>query len=414
MPRPLSLNGTPLHTLVEAGRHALARSLVNGFVAEIPLYRQLPQEEIAGDITRITAHNLSMIARVFRDRDAPTDSELAPLRTSAARRAQEGVPLAALLSAYHVGARRVWEHLFTDACADDVQDVVDASRLILTYTQTVTAAVCDAYLREREHMVSQEQHARHAVISALLRGEPPTAAGSLAGVRLASRYLVLTLDVAAHPDETRPGTGAAIAGRRKIHRLSGELDAFAAEPVLSLLDTTGGLALVPLPDTVDWAAVGRLVDGMSKAAGADVRAAAELAEPQRIPHAAALTQDVLEVVRAYGRPPGLYRLCDVLLEYQLTRPSMATAELAGLLDPLTANPDLLRTVEIHLGNGLDRRRTAAALHVHPNTVDYRLRRVACLTGLDPADPAHLQRIGAALAARRIRAGGGGDGVTEPR
>ncbi|MEV0647307.1 helix-turn-helix domain-containing protein [Phytomonospora sp. NPDC050363] len=404
--RPLSLGNRPLHLLVERQRLSLARSLVAGFVEEIPMYRQLPHEEITGDITRITAHNLSMIAGVFRDRRAPTEAELAPLRSSAARRAQEGVPLNALLTAYHVGARRVWDHLFGDPAPGDLEDVTAASSLILVYTQAVTSAVCDAYLEERERMLSQEQHARHAVLTALLNGDDPATAGPSAGVRISSRYLVLTVEIAPHPDEDRPGTASAVAGRRKLHRATATLDAFASEPALTAFDATGGLALVPLGDcAVDWDAAGELVRDMSRAAGADVRSAAETAAPAGIPAAVTLTQEILDVARSFARPPGLYRLSDVLLEYQLTRPSVATGELAGLLDPLAGSPGLLRTVEVHLGNGLDRRRTAAALHVHPNTVDYRLRRVACLTGLDAADPADLQRIGAALAARRVLAGG---------
>lgn len=397
--RPLTLGDRPLHLVVERQRLSLARSLVAGFVEEIPMYRQLPHEEITGDITRITAHNLSMIASVFRDRRAPTEAELAPLRSSAARRAQEGVPLNALLTAYHVGARRVWDHIFGDAAPGDLDDVTAASSLILVYTQAVTSAVCDAYLEERERMLSQEQHARHAVLTALLNGEPP------GGVRISSRYLVLTLDIARHPDEDRPGTASVIAGRRKLHRATASLDAFADEPALTALDAGGGLALVAVGESdVDWDAVGDLAGEMSRAAGAAVRVAADTAAPEEIPAAVTLTQEILDVARSFARPAGLYRLSDVLLEYQLTRPSVATGELAGLLDPLADSPGLLRTVEVHLGNGLDRRRTAAALHVHPNTVDYRLRRVACLTGLDAADPAHLQRIGASLAARRALGG----------
>ncbi len=110
--------------------------------------------------------------------------------------------------------------------------------------------------------------------------------------------------------------------------------------------------------------------------------------------------EILELVVALGKPPALYQLTDVLLEYQLTRPSAAREELGRLLKPLERHPDLLSTVETYLRLGLDRRRTAATLHLHPNTVDYRVRRSVALTGLDPANPQQLQRIGAALVIRR--------------
>jgi sugar diacid utilization regulator len=43
-------------------------------------------------------------------------------------------------------------------------------------------------------------------------------------------------------------------------------------------------------------------------------------------------------------------------------------------------------LELYLAEDLNRRRTATAPHLHPSTVDYRLRRVVALTGLDPARP----------------------------
>ena len=102
------------------------------------------------------------------------------------------------------------------------------------------------------------------------------------------------------------------------------------------------------------------------------------------------------------RGPGAYSLADVLLEYQLSRPSDALPALGLLLEPLERNPDLVLTLETYLDHDLDRRGTAAALHVHPNTLDYRLRRVVDLTGIDPATSRGLQLVGAALAARRLR------------
>lgn len=88
--------------------------------------------------------------------------------------------------------------------------------------------------------------------------------------------------------------------------------------------------------------------------------------------------------------------------------------LSALLDPLQDNPDLLPTLELYLAEGLNRRRTAALLHVHPNTVDYRPRRIVALTGLDPGNPGDLQHIGAAFAARRVRAGAPESGIPEAR
>ncbi|MCF6467639.1 PucR family transcriptional regulator [Nonomuraea sp. MG754425] len=393
MVHALTLAGCPVHELLDRQATRLARRLVSGFSEQIPVYRRLPREELDGDITFITQHNLRLISRAFRDRRPPGRADLAPLRESAARRAQEGVPLEALLAAYHLGARMMSEWLFADAGPADLDDVLEANRIVLLYMEGATAAVCSAYLEERESLLSQEQHAMHAVVAALLGGDR----AALAGLRLPPRYLVLAVAAGRHPDEDGPG--GPVAGRRKLHRLRSAVQRFTAEPVLPALDTAGGLVLVPLQG--EGPELGELARTAGKAAGVPVWLAAECAPPQEVPAAARLVEEVLEVVRVFEQPPGGYRLADVLLEYQLTRSSQATELLAGLLDPLLDHPDLLRTLTAYLDLGLDRRRTAELLHVHPNTVDYRLRRVVGLTGLDPMDPAHLQRIGAALAARRL-------------
>ncbi|MBB2910481.1 hypothetical protein FHS43_001744 [Streptosporangium becharense] len=391
----LTLAGCPVHELLERQVTGLARQLVRVFVEEIPVYRRLPREELDGDITRITEHNLRMICEMFRHRRPPTSAELAPLRASAVRRAQEQVPLEALLAAYHLGARWVWDRLAATATPADFAAVLDMNRLVLLYTEAVTSAVCTAYLKEREGMLSQEQHAMHVAVSALLSGDHT----ALAAVRPAPGYLVMAIAMDAHPDEEQDEPGGSVAARRKLARIRAAAQCYATEQVLSVLDATGGLVLLPRGGETPAAA--EVVEAMSRAAGVPVWAATEQATPAEVPAAAGVAEEVLEVVRIFGRPPGAYRLADVLLEYQLTRPSRATARLASLLDPLLGNPDLLRTLEVHLETGLDRRRTAELLHVHPNTVDYRLRRAVSLTGLDPADPAQLQQIGAALAAKRF-------------
>ncbi|MCP9943913.1 helix-turn-helix domain-containing protein [Streptomyces somaliensis] len=75
-----------------------------------------------------------------------------------------------------------------------------------------------------------------------------------------------------------------------------------------------------------------------------------------------------------------------------------------LLDPLEAAPELLTTLTEYLAHGQSRKRAAAALHVHPNTVDYRLRRVAELTDVDVHSATDVVRLTAALIGRSTRSG----------
>jgi sugar diacid utilization regulator len=85
----------------------------------------------------------------------------------------------------------------------------------------------------------------------------------------------------------------------------------------------------------------------------------------------------------------------------VSRPGPARDRLADLLTPIAGRADLLSTLEGWFEADFDRRRAAAALHVHPNTLDYRLRRIAELTGLDPGTARGLQLLGAAVTAHQL-------------
>jgi DNA-binding PucR family transcriptional regulator len=71
-----------------------------------------------------------------------------------------------------------------------------------------------------------------------------------------------------------------------------------------------------------------------------------------------------------------------------------------VLLPLESDSAVLETLESFIDSGFDRAATARQLHVHPNTVVYRLRKASSLTGLDLSSPKDLVRVTMALGARR--------------
>ncbi|MGC4948294.1 PucR family transcriptional regulator [Streptomyces sp. DT224] len=409
--------GRPVAVRLRARVPALTTRVVARLLSDLPVYAQLPHEEIAGDIADIVQHNLRLFADVLEHRRAATDGELAQQRDSAAQRAEEGVPLDAILTAYQVGVAMCWEETAQDAGPGDLPAVLEIMDRILVLQQQLTSAVSGAYLEARQILDSQEHGGRHALMAALLTGEDLDGFTRRTGLRPAARYLTMTLALAPHPDEMGAGSpqgsgagpapgsgaGAGVAARRKIRRVRTALDRFAGTPALTALDASGGTVLLPVAEPPPWEGPGGLsglIAEATRAAGVPVTAAAETASPDGVPAAVARNAEIVDLVARTGRAPGLYRLADVLLEYQLSRPSEALRGLAGLLSPLDAKPELLHTLETYLGHGLDRRAAAAALHVHPNTVDYRIRRIDRLTGLSPARPADLQHLSAALVARR--------------
>lgn len=418
-PPPAQNVDSPLYARAERRIPAMTRAIVAALVEQIPIYRHLPREEIEGEVTTVGAANVVVLLRTLREGRPPTEDELAESRMSAARRAEERVPLSSVITAYHVLGRVTWQTLCDAATPAETPALIAAVDGIQRYVQHVTAAISAAYLEEQQSIYGEERDARRALSLALLTGAPAPGLASRIGVEVPATHVVLALHLGEHPDERDGGVRGTVAGRRKVRRLQSGLDDYAGHPVLSLLDFRGGVVL--LPATVvssplrradgqggDLPAgarerLGEVVAHLARTASAPVIAgAAWSASTAEIPGAADLARDVLRLVRRLDRPPGAYTVRDVLLEYQVSRSSVALPLLSGLLDPLERNPDLLHTLSCYVGNDLDRRRTATALHVHPNTLDYRLRRIVELTGLDPARVSGLQLLSAALVVRRLR------------
>lgn len=404
----LAVGGRCLHERISTRLPRLVSVILARLLAEVPLYGRLPAEELHGEVSAIIDHNIRVFGDLLRERRPAAASELDRQRRSARRRAEEGVPLDAVLEAYHLGSIVLWQEITAGATGDDLPDMLSGQELLLGYLRQVTTAVSAEYMEARQSLLHAEHDTRRALIAALLAGGALDNPAQHAGFALPEQYAVLVLSAAPHPDEINESVNGPVAGRRKVRRIQEVFEQSTDEPVLSVLDPNGGVILIPVRDAPapgvpgsgqpEWSRLCELVASAATAAGAEVIAAGAFAQPQEVPSAVSQAGEILHLVKRLAYPPMLYRLTDVLLEYQLSRPGPARVELARLLDPLRGNPELLRTLQIYLRNSLSRARTAAELYVHPNTVDYRLRRIARLTGLNPVLPTDMQHLRAALLA----------------
>ncbi|GAA1905479.1 helix-turn-helix domain-containing protein [Streptomyces durmitorensis] len=386
----------------------LAATVTRRIADGLPVYGRLPAEELHGDVRAIVVMTIRAFAEVLRTERMPPPEFLETVRRSAARRAEERLPVDAVVSAYHYGARICVEEV---AATAEPQDLIEAHRLLLDCLREITAAVTSGYVEESQSLIGERDAARHTALSALLDGldDRVDAGGARLdpahlGIRLPPCYLVLAFTIGRHPDEDREDVDATVASRRKIRRLRTELDRALGHPVLSRLSADEGLALIPsetAPDRApeaDRARLENLTRSLITVSGVPLTAGVAASAPADVPHAVRLATELRDTAVGTGRPPGVYPLTALLLDYQLTRASPARAHLAALLSPLAEGPDLTATLRTYFASNLDRRRTAARLHVHPNTVDYRLRRIAALTGLDVAAHTDLLTLRAALTA----------------
>jgi DNA-binding transcriptional ArsR family regulator len=355
---------------------ALARRVVQRIRAEVPGFDQLPSE--VQDM-EVAATARAAIRAFLQHAQGLPGRDTALSRERAVQRAEEGIPLAALVQTYHVGAEVVVDALAEAATPDEAAAVLHLTREQLRAVGLTVTRVSEAYLAG-----AADQHvAVRELTWALVRGERPEDVAARYGLVLESGYLVLRVR-APHP-------GDPAAARAALRWVLARTAPGADGRTLSLRDDLGGFVLLPATFPVeDIARPGSSADAVP------VVGLAPAPTPADVP-AAAVRADRIAAVA--GRP-GVHQLADVLLEYHLTRPADSAAEMAAVLDPLAAHPDLVPTLVAFLDADLNRRSAAQALGVHANTVDNRLERISALTGTDPRSARGIQLFGAALVVRR--------------
>lgn len=197
-----------------------ARRAVDCFASEVPYYGMLPREVLDGEITEFTKQHFRIFSRVMLESRAPTEDEFAVSILAASRRAQEDIPLPAILAVYNVAARVGIETLRELATPDEFDQVLAISMQVQRYLQLMLPAVTAAYLEERQGLYSATTEARRDLFDALVKGGPWTDAAERASVTLALSYNVLFLYM------PEPAANTVVA-RRRAHLVQDIVDEHA-------------------------------------------------------------------------------------------------------------------------------------------------------------------------------------------
>jgi PucR C-terminal helix-turn-helix domain len=377
-------SATALAAIVRRVRPAAVAERMLAAFRAIPGYQRLPESVLRGQILEISRRNVELFFGSVLDGRAPTAEDMAAFQRSAKERAAEGVPLEDLLHAYRLGGRIGWQAIEAAARPAERDALLAGAELLMDYVDQVSSAVSQAYLEESRHLVSEEERRLRSFLDAVL-----DAATSVAEVRRLGERLGFALR-----DDHRPF--AATIRDAPAHRHSELAAALRAQGVLALTEGDRVAGLVGADD-----------GPLRRAAGDNVVVAISAPVPRA--EVAAVLDDMRRLAdlgRRLGRGGVLddeALFCELLLA---SSPRTARALRRRVLGPLESyrpphGRDLVETLVVHLDCRLDRRATTARLHLHPNTLDHRLRRVRELTGLDVRAPHDLVLIALALRERRM-------------
>ncbi|MPY98895.1 MAG: hypothetical protein GEU97_13020 [Actinophytocola sp.] len=379
----------------------LSAQIVARLARDVPSFQMLPDDVSQLEIRPSVDENLMMVFQALRDRSEFSLARLGdPLRRVMSR-VEENLSFADVLQAYFIGSRMAWDWVMEHASEADRVVLHGLVAPMTKQMERMFVTAARVYFEEQDQLHSEVGQARRDLAAALLAGEAVDELETPAGVTVAEGYVVCVWHVAR---PSPPGTVRSTLVRRR--RVRGAFDAQFDTTVLSVLDERGGTVLVPtVPERADDVVptLRGFLGELAGIVGAPVVATAAVATTAgEVPDAAQEAREVLRVALRLEREPGLYVLDDLVLEVQLARPGVANDRLVQRLAPLRSRQELLSTLRAVIHAKDNRRKAASALHVHPNTLAYRLRRIAEVTGFDPADPEGMRVLSAALTAHDLR------------
>jgi hypothetical protein len=111
----------------------------------------------------------------------------------------------------------------------------------------------------------------------------------------------------------------------------------------------------------------------------------------------AWAREASRVAPPQDRTERLPEIADLFVEMAVARVPAVDGWLRTYAKALATGPDLVATLRAYYANDMIRTRAAAALHIHPRTLDYRLRRVREVTGIDPGSTVGVRLLSATVA-----------------
>lgn len=354
---------------------------------EIPGYGDAAPELIE-DLRAGAAATVELLARTFAAGSIVRREDLGFLRALAARRVHQGISLQAFIRAYRVALHAYW-----DACAEEAARLRisrDASfalaSSVIDAIDTITSQATEAYLREETRLKTQSGRAARDLVERLIQGQPvdtsrrhPAALGLDPGGRL--------LTIVGRVERTALAIGDALQLVRDT--LEEAMSLGTARPLAAIRH--GELVLITAGTS-------------SQTKVANLRAARQRTIDE---HQIDVRCGVSTPSQGFASVEQAYREAELSLSYTSTSRPVASLEdfsslecalvgassttkaiIASKGDDLLTLPEADRAVAMHTIRAfsdadLNVAKAAEQMHVHPNTVRYRLQQIATRSGHDP-------------------------------
>ena len=387
--RTESAPSTETQRRVRDGAGLLATAALRRLDDDLDWYRALPVEDRSW-VGLVAQAGISAFVTWFADPSRPPHG-VGDIFATAPPELTRSISLQHTLQLVRVVVDVVEAHCDRLAAPGEERELREA---VLRYSREVAFSAAEVYARAAEVRGAWDARLEALVVDALVRGDVDDSLRSRAaalGWSGRGSTLVMAGTTAAPLDEVRTADL-----RRATRRAADD----------ALVGIQGDRLIVFLGGTGDLrAAAGALLPRFGPGPvviGPQVQDLADCALSAR----AALSG--LQAAPAWAQAPRPVLAEELLPERVLVGDAGARRTLvAQAYTPLAASQGaLLDTLSAYLGAGRSLEAAARSLYVHPNTVRYRLRRVADVTGWDPLDPRESYVLQTALALGRLDAAAG--------
>jgi sugar diacid utilization regulator len=382
-------------------RRELAEGIVADVQREIVDYGSLGALTMADDVLEVSLLTISDMLESLLDESPEQTRDLDVIRRSAARRVHQEVSLPSLLHSYRIWGVKVWQAVLDEAGDDPVmrEAALGLVSRIFDYVDRISITLAQVYLEESAGAYRARDVLRSDVLESLLLGRALSerARVEIARLNLSSGSQVAVVIVRlsdVSPERVRTES-------LKVLQACRDTVTAKASSLLGIRDSDV-ICLVRVGNTMD---LDRLTEAAHALAGHSPAWRVCVGRPhdglEGIPRSFHEAQEAATVSASKRRRGHAVLFSEVMLDRILVHSEYAQDLLEESMRPLLAydeqhDSDLIPTLRAYVGSDLNMTRTARELTVNPNTVAYRIKRIAQLTGQDPTTSTGFVTLALAL------------------
>jgi PucR C-terminal helix-turn-helix domain/GGDEF-like domain len=371
-----------LSKLMLARAPELGQALADRLFREIDAYRDGTVVS-KGEVAASCEANLTY---VFHSLAGHADEDVSPAEHTGTARALIGLPLPALMTAYRIGFRFMWEETLAAARAAGipVESILDVTARVFTAQDTFTQAMASAYRQQLTAQILEQEEERSALVEALLSrritdSQSLWEAADLLRLPTSGPYVVVAAELPAIGKLGLPAIENKLASRdiRSAWRLLPDLHIGIVH--LRTHDTISTLTSVLRQTATVRVGVSPPFDDLAETSDALRFARLSVSGKASANSLITVFDDTPLAVAAVSAPEVMAKIRTSVLRRLKELPD---AERTILLD----------TFQAWLEEGGSANDTATKIFCHPNTVRHRLRRIEELTDRSLSRPLDIAEL----------------------